>query len=385
MKKEPFNNFRKSIWKAFLYFSLPVTILYIPLFSSAADFKLIKSELPDLPKGAWTVVVIPDTQTYVNRVNKHGVKILDRMFEWMAAEKDTRNIKVVVHVGDMTGGNRPESWVKIRNSYKKLDGILPYVVCVGNHDSKEGQRQQTGLLDNYFKIDENPLNKEFFAGSFKKDELENAYYIFEQNGQKFLYIALEYGVRDEVVEWADKIIKRHPDHHIFFTVHAYIAEKSRLLSKDGKPVVNPRNVIKRKLIDPNPNVEFLVNGHYGAIKLSDKGKAKYAREDIATAHLSTPKDKGLTFHAMLFNAQWFKNGGDGWLMLLEFQADNKTVHVRTYSPYLKAYRTGPEYDYVLHRQLSKGKHKTTKLKAKGNKPLIPGHRRTVTRNQMSYQ
>lgn len=354
MKTESLSNCRRSRWKAFLRFGLPVTTLCIALFSHAAEFELIKGELPDLRKGAWTTVVIPDTQTYVNRVNKHGFKILDRMFEWMAAEKDTRNIKVVVHVGDMTGGNRPESWVKIRNSYKTLDGILPYVVCVGNHDASDGKRQKKGRLNDYFKINENPRNKECFVGSFEKDELENAYYIFEQNGQKYLYIALEYHVRDEVVEWADKIIKRHPDHHIFITVHAYLTARSRGRSKDGKPVVNPSNVLKRKLIDPNPNVEFLVNGHTGPWRLHDDGELEREREEIAVAHLSTPKDKGLAFHAMLFNAQWLKNGGDGWLLLLEFQPDNKTVHVRTYSPYLKAYRTGPQYDYILHRQLGKG-------------------------------
>lgn len=371
MKRESFNKFRKSRWKAFLYFSLTVTILWLPSFSSAADFELIKGELPDLPKSAWTTVVIPDTQNYTRKDNKDNIKILNQMFDWMAENKDARNIKVVVHVGDMTRGNEPEEWVKIRNSYKKIDGILPYVVCVGNHDSIRGQR--TGPLDDYFKIDENPLNREFFVGSFEKNELENAYYIFEQNGQKYLYLSLEYGARDEVVEWADKVIKRHPDHHIFFTVHEFLTEKSRLLSKDGKPALGAKQIdryhreqgndskginspidLKHKLIDPNPNVEFLVNGHCSALRLNDDGTLERAREEMATAHLSSPKEKGLTFHAMLLNAQWFENGGDGWLMLLEFQADNKTVHVRTYSPYLKAYRTGPEYDYILHRQLSKG-------------------------------
>ena len=72
-------------------------------------------------------------------------------------------------------------------------------------------------------------------------------------------------------------------------------------------------------------------------------------QELATAHRSDPRDDGLTFHAMLFNAQWMRTGGDGWILLLEFQPDNQTVQLRTYSPYLNAWRTGPEYDYVLDR------------------------------------
>ncbi|MGI6677907.1 MAG: hypothetical protein ACOX2Q_02180 [Dehalobacterium sp.] len=40
---------------------------------------------------------------------------------------------------------------------------------------------------------------------------------------------------------------------------------------------------------------------------------------------------------MMFNAQalgggWHGNGGDGWLRILEFMPDGKTIKVKTYSP-----------------------------------------------------
>ena len=190
----------------------------------------------------------------------------------------------------------------------------------------------------------------------------------ERNGQKFLFMALEFLPRNEVVKWADEIIKSHPHHRVFLTIHEYISEKSRLLHEDGLPtpeesdkadylrsfLTETHNIncgvdIKRKLIDPNPNVEFLVCGHYGCQTINDAGAMVFDKQELATTHRSDPRDDGLTFHAMLFNAQWMRTGGDGWLLLLEFQPDNRTVHVCTYSPYLKAYRTGPEYDYVLCR------------------------------------
>lgn len=335
---------------------------------SERDFQLYKEPLPPAPNGAWTAVVIPDTQTYTTlRKGREGnAQILDQMFEWMATNQEARNIQVAVHVGDMTSKNEAKEWEKIRGSYRKIDGVIPYAVCVGNHDEKPIQR--TAHLDSYFKINDNPLNKKFFAASFEKDNLENAYYVMERNGQGFLFMALEFLPRNEVVAWANEIIRNHPDHRVFLTIHEYISEKSRLSNVDGLAIpeepdkaaylrsfpteshnINCGVDIKKKLIDPNPNVEFLVCGHYGCQIINEGGAVVFDKQEIATAHRSDPRDNGVTFHAMLFNAQWMRTGGDGWILLLEFQPDNRTVHVRTYSPYLKAYRTGPEYDYVLSR------------------------------------
>ena len=65
---------------------------------------------------------------------------------------------------------------------------------------------------------------------------------------------------------------------------------------------------------------------------------------------------------MMFNVQtlgggWEGNGGDGWLRILEFLPDGKTVKVRTYSPLFGisnltkhlAHRTGPydRFDFVI--------------------------------------
>ena len=71
---------------------------------------------------------------------------------------------------------------------------------------------------------------------------------------------------------------------------------------------------------------------------------------------------GRTVAQMMFNAQtadnqWHGNGGDGWLRILEFMPDGKTIKVRTFSPLLavsalscdKAWRTAPydQFDIVL--------------------------------------
>ena len=40
----------------------------------------------------------------------------------------------------------------------------------------------------------------------------------------------------------------------------------------------------------------------------------------------------MMFNAQTADGQWFGNGGDGWLRILEFKPDGKTIGVRTFSP-----------------------------------------------------
>ena len=51
-------------------------------------------------------------------------------------------------------------------------------------------------------------------------------------------------------------------------------------------------------------------------------------------------DFGKEVPIMMFNPQavggWEGNGGDGWLRILEFMPDGKTIGVRTYSPLFAA-------------------------------------------------
>ena len=66
------------------------------------------------------------------------------------------------------------------------------------------------------------------------------------------------------------------------------------------------------------------------------------------------KDKnsaGKHVHQMMFNVQtlgggWEGNGGDGWLRILEFMPDGKTIRVSTYSP---LFGISPATKHLAHR------------------------------------
>jgi hypothetical protein len=56
---------------------------------------------------------------------------------------------------------------------------------------------------------------------------------------------------------------------------------------------------------------------------------------------------GRGVHQMLVNFQMRPQGGDGWLRLLEFRPDGRTVQVLDYSPTRKQRNESPQNQFSL--------------------------------------
>jgi hypothetical protein len=56
-----------------------------------------------------------------------------------------------------------------------------------------------------------------------------------------------------------------------------------------------------------------------------------------TGYLASTNDHGNTCHQILANFQMRNMGGEGYLRILEFHPDGKTVQVKSYSPVLDKY------------------------------------------------
>jgi hypothetical protein len=118
------------------------------------------------------------------------------------------------------------------------------------------------------------------------------------------------------------------------------------------PGPNYGAAIWKKLVQPSKNILMVLSGHIG-------------EEHDARAHLAFRTDvnvAGRKVQQMTFNAQalgggWHGNGGDGWLRILEFLPDGKTIQVKTFSPLFAispttwqyAWRTEPydEFTFTL--------------------------------------
>lgn len=352
-----------------------VQFLIMVLLASSPVSNLFAQETYQKPaleqKGSWSLIMVPDVQNYVKWGRNQP--ILDLMTAWIEENIDTLNIKMVMCAGDLVeqndiinpghDGNQSaqRQWEAVANAFAKLDGKVPYVMAAGNHDysiDREGHRRSR--YNEFFPIDKNWMNKKILVQNSYNDaglpSLDNsAYEIKSLNGKDYLFMTVEFGPRDTVLAWAKTIadMEQYKDHRMVLMTHAYLNEKDKRTVGDIKwfvyepyaihnvvqkspmitlPKANNGEQMWQKLVQPASNIELVLCGH-----ISGEG---YRKDKNAA---------GKTVHQMLFDAQSMGgghrngNGGDGWLRILEFFPDNKTVKVKTFSPLFGASPTTRQF------------------------------------------
>lgn len=353
------------------------TLMKLGLFLPVGVYAGAANPFSDiLPKQSWTIAVIPDTQYYVR--SEDNAPIFTEITQWLVNQKERLNLQLVLHVGDIVDHNEPRQWNHAKESLQVLDGKLPYVLSVGNHDlGKRNASDRSTMLNEYFRISDNPLNQTIFGGSFEEGRLENAWYHFQYGNRDYIIFSLEFGPRQEVVDWANQIAKQHSKQSFILVTHEFIDQESTLFSPDGRALHTTRDTkntpydygigktgpincgceLWDNFIARHSNFELTVNGHYKAYDKTgpNPGDVKMRKNALASAYRSDTYQDGRQVHQLLFNAQWAPRGGNGWIRLLEFMPDGKTVRVKTLSPYLmrtqddpsKAWMTTPDMQFSI--------------------------------------
>lgn len=318
--------------------------------------------------GSWTMVVLPDTQYYVDHTRRvpPTPDVFQAMTDWVVEQKTERNIGLVLHVGDIVDNNTDEEWRMAREIMGVLNGEVPYVLATGNHEYTGNARVRETSINQWFKPSDNPFNDPEQGGilqaTMEPGRLENAAYEWTApDGRPFLIMSLEWGVRDRSLEWAKRFLEDgdYEDHTGILVTHAYLYHDNTLYDWAGygeAQSANPHAYGTAATGDTNDGREVWVNlikqqalfemvfcGH-----VSGKQRERFRTNDAAEiGYRGGLGEAGKTVHEMLFNAQRQGDAGEGWLRLLEFQPDGRTVVVKTYSPWLDqrgldAWRTDPE-------------------------------------------
>ncbi|MEX2114504.1 MAG: metallophosphoesterase [Pirellulales bacterium] len=314
-----------------------------------ADARLVDGEPPLPQKGSFTVAVLPDTQNYSERYPETYLA----QTNWIVENQKDRNIAWVLHLGDITNNNAVAEWENAQRAMRVLDGKLPYSLVPGNHDYSAGGdcQDRTTLLNDYFAVGqyrETPT----FGGSYDRepDRLENSYHLLSAEGRDFLVVALEFGPRRDVVRWANEVVGKHKDRAAILITHAYMYyDETRYDWKKygDKQRWNPHNYgvakataddvtdgeeLWNELIAKHENFVFTLNGHV-------------LNDGLGRTVTATPA--GRDVHQVLVNFQMKPKGGDGWLRLLEFRADGKTVQTYDYSPTRKQLNQSPQNEFAM--------------------------------------
>lgn len=325
-----------------------VMLLYIMLqaWGYAQQKKYQAPQLTD--PNSWTMVMLPDPQSY-NKFERNQ-PIFDLMTAWISENIDTLNIKLVICTGDLVeqnemvnpdgvNGNQPSKrqWEAVSRAFSRLDGKVPYLLAAGNHDygySNISIRKSN--YNKYFPVDKNFLTQKLVREVTLNGEgiptLENASYEFiSPGGRKFLFFTLEFAPRDTVLAWAKQVsaMKKYSNHTAAILTHSYLNSANEPIEKENYKIQdgNYGAAIWKKLVQPASNIQLVFSGHIG-------------EPDNARGHVGFRTDRNSAqkkVNQMVFNAQamgggWHGNGGDGWLRILEFMPDNKTVKVKTFSP-----------------------------------------------------
>lgn len=302
-------------------------------------------------KDSWTMIVLPDPQTYSKFEQNQPVFSL--MTRWIKQNKEKLNIELVlcegdlveqnnIPVGDGVNGdqNSYQQWTSVREAFSVLDTVVPYILCTGNHDygSKSAENRYS-QLNSYFTPNQMKSTSSILAGmmpNFSGEKtLENAYYEFlSPHNISYFILSLEFNPRDTIVQQSKDIISRekYKNYRGIILTHSYMramSENNVLIEKEGYKVkdVTHGKKLWETLIAPSENIEMVFCGHIG-------GTGGFAQN---VGYRKEKNEGQKDVHQMVFNAQthgggWHGNGGDGWLRILEFLPDKQTVIIKTFSP-----------------------------------------------------
>jgi hypothetical protein len=255
---------------------------------------------------------------------------------WIAKNKDNYNIRYVLGLGDITNKNTDIQWQRVREAMSELDGKVPYALAPGNHDYTPHGNAASGKsgLNKYFppsKFRDWPT----FGGVMKPGDITNSYHLFSAGGSQWIILALEWAPRNATVQWANEVLAKYPDRKAILVTHAYLYQDNTRydFAKKGKSQTwspheyvatensNDGEELWQKLVRKN-NFVLTLNGHVCGRGLG---------------FLSSKNDRGHWTHQMLVDYQVRQLGGEGYLRMLEFLPDGKTVRVRSYSPLYDRY------------------------------------------------
>jgi hypothetical protein len=278
----------------------------------------------DAGTGAFTLVLLPDTQFYTEQSNGGTNAMFKAQTRWVVENRVSRNIAAVAHLGDVTDNDVAVEWMRADTAMRTLedpvttglaDGI-PYVMNFGNHDDNGGGT----LFDQYFGASR--FSGRGYYGGHWGSSNKNSYILFSAGGLDWVMVSLQFHP-DEVsglLTWAKGIFNSYPSRKGILITHSMMYPGGDW-SPGGENIYNALKDV--------PSLVLAACGH-----LNGSGR----RTDVYGSNKLT---------TMVSNYQGDVNGGDGYLRYLEIEPALNQVRAFTYSPYRDAWKTTDWHQFVL--------------------------------------
>ena len=287
----------------------PLEYVKNPYYIEEAD-RWVAPDKVDNSQIAYSMAFLGDTQV----VNDEYPEKLHLLYDWILEKKDELNIRYVMGLGDITNRNLPREWELAAEQYNRLNGVIPWGVVIGNHD---GSREYNGAFNT-------PEYRASCAGFFEEGKIDNSYRFLTVGDNKYIIFTLEYGPRDEVMEWAGRLIDQNSDCKAIVTTHCYLFRDGTTLdegdvcppSLGGRP--NNGDHMWDKFVRKHRTIQLVINGHDPfdmVVATQEKGD----HGNLVTQLLIDPQGTDASLH------------GACLVCILGFSEDGKRLYVRYYS------------------------------------------------------
>jgi len=293
------------------------------------------------PVDEFTIVALPDTQFY----SSLNPQIFAAQTQWIANHVQDQNIKLVVGLGDIVdGGGDLTQWQNADAAVRLLDGHVPYMMAIGNHDYDQnnpaGRTASTKNFNSFFGPPRY-AGAAWYKGNFPAGSNENFYGVVNVNGRNYLIIVLEFAARDSALAWADGILKANQDKDAIIVTHMFTySDNTRISGCDlnsagsfGVGQDNNGEDMWWKLVRKYPNIHLVLSGHVV------QGDGTGRRMDLGV--------NGNLVNQVLSDYQSNPLGGGGYLRIMRVSLSLNRVSVTSYSPYLDSFKTDDHNQFTV--------------------------------------
>ncbi|MCA9132244.1 MAG: metallophosphoesterase [Planctomycetales bacterium] len=299
----------------------------------------IQDRLTSPPADAFSIVLIPDTQAYQGAQTKSQpdstAPVTNPIFaahtQWISENLERQRIVFVSHVGDIVDKNVPAQWEVARQCMDKLHGRVPYGISVGNHDMTS--QGDATLFQTYF-----PKSRfadfEWYGGAYAGSALgpqvsgnnANSFQLFSAGGMDFIFLHLECNAPDDVLDWANHILKKHANRRALITSHmgwgpAEKPTKTEEYITGAKGRMRWSKIHGERGNSPQQMWEKCYRKHENLIAVFSGDQSR-----TRTFHAATAGEHGNIIHEFL------QDYGRGELRLYRFVPQEDRIDVITFEP-----------------------------------------------------
>lgn len=303
----------------------------------AQDGKIrVKAAPYTVGNGSDTIAWISDTQ-YMTSFEDLNY-LYEGAMNYCKKQYQSGDLAYVLHTGDLVdstiyGDELANKEYTIASDMQKIldDAGVPNGVVSGNHDVCH-KNADYKFFAKYFGA-ERYLGKQWYGGQIKNNT--SHYDLITVGGYDFIFLFLgcydEAG--DDVISWADAVLKKYGDRNAVICTHEY-------LKPSGQFSGDRAQVIWDKLVVPNSNVKMILCGHNDGVcnqwRTVD-GTDRKVYEMLADYQFA---ELGNDVRHVVNNCTC---DGEGFIRLLSFDRYG-VMNVTTYSPALD------DYDYYASYQ-----------------------------------